>query len=353
MSTSQYDAQQNDCAESVGEDLLTLLPLRDAHILITGGTGFVGTWLTQMVAYLNDCHQFGIHLTLLSPHASEFSSRAPRLACRTDVRLIEGDVRNLADLPQESQWIIHAAGSPDFRNHFSSPVRTMETMVFGTHALLNAASRLTPLQRILLLSSGLVYGPQRWGTDALSEKTFSGFDCASPASLYAESKRAAEMLAAAFRTQFGLPVLSARLFAFIGPYQLLDRPWAINNFLRDALRGGPIRVQGNGETVRSYMYGGDLAHWLLRLLVGGKIGAAYNVGSPVGISLRELAVKIAECFPHRPSIDLNTLPTANIPSTQWLPDVALARTDCDLRLQTDLDRAIARTVAWHTGNEKR
>jgi nucleoside-diphosphate-sugar epimerase len=348
MSTSQYEALQNDCAGSAGEDIPALQPLRGAHMLITGGTGFVGTWVTQMVAYLNDCHQFGINLTLLSPHASEFSSRAPHLACRADVRLMEGDVRSLADLPSECEWIIHAAGSPDSRIHFSNPVRTMETIVSGTQALLNAASRLTPLQRVLSLSSGLVYGPQRWEDAPLSEKVFSGFDCANPARVYAESKRAAEMVAAAYRSQFGLPVLSARLFAFIGPYQLLDRPWAINNFLCDALRGGPIRVQGNGETTRSYMYGSDLAHWLLRLLVSGKIGAAYNVGSPVGISLKDLAVKIAECFSRRPSIDLNTLPAANIPRTQWLPDVTLARTDCDLRLQTSLDQAIARTVAWHT-----
>src|ERR1035437_5447985 len=178
MSTRQYDALQNDCAGSVGEDIPALQPLRDAHILITGGTGFVGTWVTQMVAYLNDCHQFGINVTLLSPHASEFSNRAPHLAGRADVRLIEADVRNLADLPPEAEWIIHAAGTPDSRIHFSNPVRTMETIVSGTQALLNAASRLTPLQRILSLSSGLVYGPQRWEDAPLSEKVFSGFDCA-------------------------------------------------------------------------------------------------------------------------------------------------------------------------------
>jgi dTDP-glucose 4,6-dehydratase len=343
---------QDDCARSAGDDVRDLAPLRGANILITGGTGFVGTWLTEVMAFLNDRHGFGIKAALLSREASAFPEKAPHLAGRADVTLIENDVKNIASLPPDVQWIIHAAASPDRRTHFSNPVQTMETIVSGTHSLLSAASRLTPLERILCLSSGLVYGPQNWKDGALSERAFSGLDCGSPANLYAESKRAAEMLTAAYRSQFGVPVLNARLFAFIGPYQLLDRPWAVNNFLSDALRGGPIRVQGNGETIRSYMYGSDLAFWLLRLLVSGRVGGAYNVGSPAGISLRDLAVKIADCCPGRPGIELNTLPTSKLPSTQWLPDVTLAQTECRLQLRTSLDEAIRRTVTWHAGKSR-
>jgi len=348
MTTNQPEALQSDCARSAGQDLRGLAPLRKGKILLTGGTGFVGTWLTEMIGFLNDRHNFQISLTLLSRHASSFPERAPHLASRADVNLVESDVRNVADLPSETEWIIHAAGNPDSRTHFSSPVRTMETIVLGTQTLLAAASRLTPLQKVLCLSSGLVYGPQHRDDAPLGEQAFSALNCNSLANLYPEAKRAAEMVTAAYRSQFGLPVLNARLFAFVGPYQLLDRPWAINNFFSDALRGGPIRVQGSGDTVRSYMYGSDLAYWLLRLLVSGKIGAAYNVGSPVGISLKDLAVKVAEHAPCRPLIDLNTLPAANIPCTRWLPDVTLAKTDCDLEVRIDLDHAICRTIEWQT-----
>lgn len=349
MTPSERYALQEDCARSVGEDLRDFAPLRKASILITGGTGFVGSWLTELIAFLNDRHGYGIKVSLLSRQARTFAERAPHLAGRADVRLIENDVKNVASLPADVQWIVHAAANPDRRTHFSNPVQTTETIVFGTNAVLSAASRLTPLERILCLSSGLVYGPQHWKDGALNEKAFSGLDCGGAANLYAEAKRAAETITSAYRSQFGLPVLNARLFAFMGPYQLLDRPWAINNFLSDGLRGGPIRVQGSGETVRSYMYGSDLADWLLRLLVKGRVGAAYNVGSPEGISLRDLAVKIADCCPGRPRIELNTLPTAKPPSTHWLPDVTLARTECNLQLGTSLDETISRTVAWHAG----
>ena len=78
--------------------------------------------------------------------------------------------------------------------------------------------------------------------------------------------RYAEAEAAAWRSVAKLPVVTARPFAFIGPYQGLDKPWAVNNFLRDALLCVPIRILGDADTVRSYMYPSDMAFWLLAIL---------------------------------------------------------------------------------------
>jgi dTDP-glucose 4,6-dehydratase len=232
----------------------------------------------------------------------------------------------------------------------SNPLRTLQTIIYGTQAVLDAASRLSSLERILCLSSGLVGGPQQWENSPLTENHYSGLDCTSLANLYVECKRAAEIVVVSYRSQFGLPAVIARPYTFVGPYQNLDRPWAVNNFLSEALRGGPIRVQGTGDTVRSYMYGSDVAFWLLRLLVSGKVGRAYNVGSPVGVSLKELATKVAQHSAGRPIIELNTLPDTHITSTRWLPDVALAQKDCNLKVAIDLDHAISRTIAWHSSN---
>jgi len=346
---SRYDSLVEDCALSIGAEASTFAALGNTRILITGGTGFVGSWVAEMIAFLNDRHKLGVHLTLLSPHASEFSERAPHLAGRSDITLMEGDVRNISAVPTDTDWIIHAAGSPDSRIHLSNPIRTMETIVLGTQNVMQAAARIGGLKRILVLSSGLVCGPQQWESAPLSEESYSGMDCNRLANLYAESKRAAEMIATGYRSQTGLPVVTARPFTFIGPYQLLDRPWAINNFLGEALRGGPIRLQGNGSTVRSYMYGSDMAYWMLRLLVDGRIGAAYNIGSPQGISLKELAGMVADFAESHPRIELNTLPGGELHRSRWLPDVTKAEKDCGLKVRIGLDAAIRRTIAWHTG----
>jgi len=348
MSRTHLATIQDDCCQSLADDVGQLKALRSATLLVTGGTGFVGTWIAEMVAFLNDHHHFNIQLTLLSSRASDFAAYMPHLADRSFVTLVEQDVKNLADISPATDWIIHAAASPDSRAHFSNPVRTLQTIVNGTHSVLDAASRLSSLQRILCLSSGLVSGPQQWESSPIKEDRYSGLDCTSLANLYVESKRAAEMEIVSYRSQFGLPVVIARPFTFAGPYQHLDRPWAINNFLSEALRGGPIRVQGNGDTIRSYMYGSDAAFWLLRLLVSGKIGKAYNVGSPVGISLKNLASKLAIHAASRPVIELNTLPDGHIASTRWLPDVTLAEKDCGVNIRIDLDEAIRRTIAWHS-----
>lgn len=336
-----------DCARALGDPRNGLAGLQGATVLITGGTGFVGTWLAQSVAFLNDAFGFQMKVCLMATHPETLQKTAPHLAGRHDIRPIAQDVRNLMEIPGEVQFIVHAAGTPDSRFHASNPIRVLETYCMGTHAVFSAASRLPDLRNILHLSSGLVYGPQGQEGSPIHERMFSGFNPAVPGTVYVEAHRAAEGISAAFRSQAGLPITLARLFTFLGPFQLLDRPWAVNNFMRDALRGGPIRIQGDGETVRSFMYGADLAAWLLRLLAAGRTGVAYNVGSPVGIKLKDLASKIAEMVSPRPIVELNTLPQANVPRTAWVPDVTLIQNELRVPLTHDLDAALRRTIEWN------
>ena len=166
-------------------------------------------------------------------------------------------------------------------------------------------------------------------------------------SAYAEGKRFSETLCATYRNQHRLPIVIARPFAFIGPYQHLDRPWAINNFINDSLRGGPIRIQGDGETIRSYMYASDMAWWFLNILAQGQVGKSYNVGSPQEISLAHLAEKVANNFPIRPKIILGVSSDRNLHRSRFVPDVSLARNTLKLNEAVDLDTAIQNTIKWN------
>ena len=99
----------------------------------------------------------------------------------------------------------------------------------------------------------------------------------------------------------------ARPFSFIGPYQSLDTPWAQTTFLSDALRGHQIRVKGDGQVVRSYLYGSDAAYWFLRILTAGQSGDVVNVGSSMAVSLQDLAKEVAKNFEPSPDVVFNTL----------------------------------------------
>jgi len=256
----------------------------------------MGTWLVEMLAFLNDNYDFNMQIFLLSRNSNNFRSRTPYLAERKDIAFIEIDIRNIMEVPEKVTFIIHAAGNPDNRAHSSDPLNVMSVITQGTDALLAASNRLPNLKKMLHISSGLVYGAQPWDLSGIPENFNGAPDCNSISAIYAESKRFSESLCSAYRSLYKIPVVIARPFAFIGPFQFLDKPWAINNFIRDCLMNGPIRIQGDGQTVRSYMYASDMAFWLLSLLVDGKVGVAYNVGSPEGVTLLELARKIAKSF---------------------------------------------------------
>ncbi|MBI2094596.1 MAG: NAD-dependent epimerase/dehydratase family protein [Candidatus Omnitrophica bacterium] len=345
------DIIQEDCANASRQAEL-LEALRGETIFITGGTGFVGVWFCELVAHLNDQHGFGTQLLLLSGRAQSFSAKAPHLAMRKDVTLIERDVRSLLDIPKEASWIIHAAGSPDNRLAASDPLRVAQVITRGTETVLDAATRLPNLKKFLNISSGLVYGAQPLERERIPEGYSGGLDCASVSGIYAESKRFAETLCVAYRSQHRLPVVTARPFAFIGPYQLLDRPWAVNNFIRDGLLGGPIRILGDGQTVRSYMYPSDMVFWLLRILAAGIPGQSYNVGSPHGVTLQQLAEKVAACFPAPPKILSRLSPEQALHRSRFVPDVRLAEETLGLRLTVDLENALRRTILWNQAQNK-
>lgn len=347
MQSSLTDLIRDDCREALAERVDTLTPLSETCLLITGGTGFMGTWLAEGLAYLNDHHQFGTRILLLSGRANTFSAKATHLAIRKDVTLIERDVRSLLELPNEVNWIVHAAGNPDNRLHVSDPLRVMQGIVQGTQATLEAATHLPNLKKFLNISSGLVYGPQPLTQERIPEDWAGRVECAAVGAAYPEAKRYAETLCAVYRNQHRLPIVNARPFAFIGPYQLLDRPWAVNNFIRDSLMGGPIRILGDGETVRSYMYPSEMALWLLSILLHGTVGASYNVGSPEGVTLRRLAEAIAGWFPSRIEIHSRTGPDSHLHRSRFVPDVTLAREALGLTIRVDLETAITRTLRWH------
>lgn len=345
MPTDRFSELRQDCllASAAQPDVRAKLGLQ--HVSVTGGTGFLGTWIAETVAALNDEYRLGITLDIYARHVRDWAQKYPHLASRSDISLKSQDVRSPFDFARNTSFIVHAAGVPNNRVHSSDPLRVQQTTLAGLGNALEAAAKLDSLTRFLNVSSCLVSGsPTRPG--ALTELDYFPLPCGQPSVVYAESKRAAENLAAIYRSQFRLPVSTVRPFTFVGPYQELDRPWAINSFTRDALTGGEIRIHGDGSARRSYLYGSDAAWWTLAALAGGVDGAVYNIGSPTAVTHLELANLIGECASPKPKLVLNTAPQKQTRQDDLFPDTSFIQQQLGVMQTFSLEQTVDKTWRW-------
>lgn len=327
--------QSQDCWEN----------LRGKRLFITGGTGFVGSWLLECLCYANRAIGLKLHIRVLSRNPSNFFLRFPHLANDPIIKLAQGDVRNLVPDGNHYNIVIHAATDASAQLNRENPLLMMDTIVEGTRRVLEF-SRATGVQRVVMLSSGAVYGKFMNGVEHVIEDYPGGPDPLNPYYTYSESKRMAELLCAIFARQFGLEIPVARLFAFVGPRLPLDAHFAVGNFIRDGLAGGPIRVTGDGAAVRSYLYAAELVVWLLVILVRGQSGRAYNVGSDRSLTIRELAEVVAASFVHPCAVEILGRVDESNPVNYYVPDIKRARTELGLDIKIPVAEAIARTVSW-------
>ena len=326
---------------------------KSARILVTGATGFFGSWLLETFHHANQTLGLGAELVGIGSLADDFELRCPNLLGLDGVRLIKADIRQLgaqvtAQLPdwgQRIDAIIHAAIHVDNLTYDQQPLSTLETGVLGVWEALELA-RVAQVRRFLFVSSGAVYGSQPSSTEYLYEDHGAHLNSASHQAAYAEGKRVGETLCAGYLREHGLPVTIARPFAFVGPYLPLDRQFAIGNFLRDAFGGGPIIVQSDGTPVRSYLYAADLAVWLWTILGRGALGRPYNVGSDKTYSIREVAELVNSIASPGGRVEVRGTPAAG-PASRYVPSTLRARLELGLTETVPLEDAIRRTVDWH------
>ena len=347
MQTDRFTEVRQDCLLACAgqPDVRSKLGLQ--HISVTGGTGFLGTWIAETITALNDEYHLGITLDLYARNVNDWAQKYPHLSQRRDIRLKSQDVRSPFEFARNTNFIVHAAGIPNNRVHSSDPLRVQQTTLVGLNNALDAASQLDNLSRFLNVSSCLVSGaPNRPG--ALTEADYFPIPCGQLHTVYLEAKRAAENLAAIYRSQFRMPISTMRPFTFAGPYQELDRPWALNNFLRDVLTGSDIRIHGDGLARRSYMYGSDAAWWTLAALVNGTDGATYNVGSPTAVTHLELVKLIGEHTSPKPRVVLNTVPSKQ-GQDDLFPDVTYTQKTLGVAQTCSLEQTVDKTWRWFSG----
>jgi len=326
--------------------------LDQRSLLVTGATGFFGTWLISAILQAEQVLGIRCSIQVLTRDPSRLTQGLWGLVDTRQLKVHTGDIRSARDIRGQFSHIVHAAATSAAATFHrqEDPLTKFDTTLEGTRAVLDLA-RAHPSAKLLLVSSGAFYGPVGADECLLQED-----HPAAPAvhdldSAIGQAKRAAEFLCHAHAERHGLSFSVARCFSFVGPGLPLDLHYAIGNFIRDALAGQAIRVKGDGQAIRSYMHAGDLVIWLLTLLLSGANGRAYNVGSDQPISIRELAHKVANVLKPGISVEVcsaNTTPTIR---SCYVPCIERARQELGLAVWTPLEQAIWITaVAAKHGN---
>lgn len=319
--------------------------LRGARLFLTGGTGFFGCWLLETALWADRRHGLGLSLVALTRDPAAFARKAPHLAGHPALTLHAGDVRDFSFPAGEFSHVVHAATDSDTAKIVAEPLETLDTIVRGTRRVLDFAAQ-ARARRVLLTSSGAVYGRQPPEVARVGEDYAGAPDVLGPAASYGEGKRVSELLGAAYARRAGMDVVLTRPFAFVGPYLPLGGHYAVGNFLGNGLRGEAVKIGGDGTPRRSYLYASDLAVWLWTLLLRGDSPRPYNVGSEDDVSIGGVARAVAGLCG---GLAVETAQAADLsrPPERYVPSTERARTELGLRQTVPLDEALRKTLLWH------
>jgi dTDP-glucose 4,6-dehydratase len=323
--------------------------LRGARLFVTGGTGFFGGWMLESFILANDELGLGATAVVLTRDPARFTDTAPHIAGHPAICLHAGAVRSFGEPAGPVTHILHMATETALSG---SARESFDTAVAGTAHVLDVAAG-KGARKLLLTSSGAVYGAQPRDLPRISEDFAGAPRPEDPTAGYGHGKRAAEFLCCAAAADTGLEAKIARCFAFVGPGLPLDAHFAIGNFIRDALYRDRIEVTGDGTPRRSYLYAADLAIWLWTILFRGEPGRPYNVGSELDVSISSLADLVARGLAPRMPIHIAEEPASDQAPARYVPSTRRAANELGLEPAIGLDEAILRTAEWYLGGPTR
>ncbi|HUN89586.1 MAG TPA: NAD-dependent epimerase/dehydratase family protein [Terriglobales bacterium] len=265
-------------------------PLSGRTVLITGGSGFLCSYLLECLAVLNDTGWYKPCRTIsIDNLRSGVGERVAHLGQRPDFRFLSHDVSQPLELGEPVDFIVHGAGiaSPTFYRQF--PLETVDVNVSGTRHMLDLALR-DRAQSILYMSTSEIYGDPEAKAIPTPEDYRGFVSCTGPRACYDESKRLAETLCSIYYAKHGAPVKVMRPFNVYGPGQRLDDRRIVPDLMSAAIERRPIVLYSDGRATRSFCYVSDAIRAMWFVLLSDANGEAFNVGSDEReITIGELA----------------------------------------------------------------
>ena len=345
------DSLRSDFDEIIATSQIEFLRIVNSEVIITGATGFVGTWLTLSWVYARKLFQGNGRLIVTSRSAQQIRPMVEAIDSGAPVEYLASDI-TMFQFPSDFHegFVLHAATPASASMNSANPAAMLDVIIDGQRRIIAECVRTQ--SRLLFLSSGAVYGRQPLDLEELPETWEGAPDITRSQSAYHEGKRVAELMASIAHDKQGLNHVTARLFAFLAPFLPFDTHFAAGNFIKDALDGASISIQSGGESTRSYQYATDMVSWLWKLLLDGQSGQAYNVGSHESVTIKELATAIANEVQGAGNV---LVLGKDEPSSisRYVPSVVKIESELGLRNRVDLVTAIRRTAMWARQSNER
>lgn len=283
--------------------------LKDKTVLITGGTGLIGSTVIHGLLYADKKFNLNLRIIALVRNLQKASKLFNDLKDTQNLEFLTGSVESLPDIQQQIDYIIHGA-SPTASLYFvQHPVETIEIAVQGTKKILELAKSKN-VESVVYLSSMEVYGAPLTDT-LISETQGCTLDSMAVRSCYPIAKRLCENLCASYASEYDVPAKVIRLAQTFGPGVAIDDKRVFAEFARDVITGKDIVLQTDGTSKRMYLYTADAVTAILTVLLAGKTGEAYNAANPdTYCSIVEMAKMVANEIGHDkiqvyiPSIDI-------------------------------------------------
>jgi nucleoside-diphosphate-sugar epimerase len=303
------------------------------RILISGGSGFIGSHLTDR--FLTDGHEVIAVDNLSTGRACnlEAAYRNPQF------RFIEHDVVEPLDLDIAPDWILHFASPASPPKYLNIPIETLRVNSEGTHRLLELARRTHA--RFFLASTSEIYGDPL--VHPQSESYWGNVNPAGPRSVYDEAKRYAEAMTTAYAEKFGVDIRIIRIFNTYGPRMDPDDGRVVTNLVTQALRRMPLTIYGDGSQTRSFQYIDDLVEGVVRLMPV-EYRRPVNLGNPEEYTILQLAGLVQRLSGIKAQIEFRPLPADD--PRQRCPDISLAGRLLGWRPMVSVEDGLCRTIDY-------
>jgi nucleoside-diphosphate-sugar epimerase len=320
------------------------VPLSGAHVLLTGGAGFIGSHLVERFV------KGGNRVRVLDTFRRD-ALRPAGLDKLPGVELVEGDVMDGAVVRRAMDGVdhvVHLASIAGVDTVMKMPALTMRISLLGTANVLDAALETGKCKRFVDFSTSEVFGRFAYHVTEFDVTTLGAVGEARWT--YAVAKLATEHLAMTYHKQHGFPAVSVRPFNIYGPRQVGEG--AVHHFIVKALKGQPLSVHNDGSQIRAWCYVDDIVDAVERVLVDERaVGHSFNIGNPRStVTIYNLAREIVRLSSSGSTIEHVKWDHPDVELR--VPAVGKARELLDWAAQVDLEEGLLRTIYWYRSKLK-